>query len=43
MPVDPFAALNALIRAEATRTAEPDAPSPTEPDAAPQPPEEDDK
>ncbi|MEV3988088.1 hypothetical protein AB0J57_04200 [Streptomyces sp. NPDC049837] len=43
MPVDPFAALNALIRAEATRTADHEAPSPTEPDPAPQPPEEDEE
>ncbi|MFC8918527.1 hypothetical protein ACGF5F_06265 [Streptomyces sp. NPDC047821] len=43
MPIDPFAALNALIRAEATRATDPDAPTATDADAARQPPEEDEK
>ncbi|WP_274536115.1 hypothetical protein [Streptomyces sp. CB03234] len=42
MPIDPFAALNALIRAEATRSADPDPAPPTTPDPTPQTPEEDD-
>ncbi|MFF8828309.1 hypothetical protein [Streptomyces sp. NPDC015131] len=43
MPIDPFAALNALIRAEATRTADSEpAPAGTDTDPA-QPPEPDEK
>ncbi|WP_156691516.1 hypothetical protein [Streptomyces ficellus] len=45
MPIDPFSALNALIRAEATRSPEPDrAPaSGTDQEPAARPPEDDEK
>ncbi|GGU23637.1 hypothetical protein [Streptomyces lavendofoliae] len=43
MPIDPFAALNALIRAEATRTAEPDTSPAADPETASRTSEEDEK
>ncbi|GAA2511515.1 hypothetical protein [Streptomyces gobitricini] len=43
MPMDPFAALTAMIRAEATRAAEPDPSPAADPDPAPRSPEEDEK
>ncbi|MFD3488183.1 MULTISPECIES: hypothetical protein [unclassified Streptomyces] len=37
MPIDPFAVLNALLRAEASRSTEHEAKAPTAPSTAPTP------